>query len=296
MILDAVVSLPIRSFKAVGANSKTSVLFAHKKTKPDEKQGSVFMAKASEIGFERDTKFAKKIGLNDLDTILDEYRNHKKTDEKISVLSQNPPCFLVSPELILDRIDASYFYAEYVFDLKVDECRVKDVATPYYVNANLKDNPHDKIHYIEYGSIDKHLGDITNTTEYYGNSAPNRAKFRVKEGVVISAKMLDSEKNVAIIPPYLDNQVASNGFVILEPKHPMTSEALFVVLRKDTTTEQIRWRAIGTIMPTVSNDDYLNLKIPKLSEIQIKEYTDKIRQYNKEANERKKYLRNLFLK
>ena len=58
MVLDAVVSLPIKSFKAVGANSKTSVLFTHKKTNPNEKQGPIFMAKANEIGFGRDTKYA----------------------------------------------------------------------------------------------------------------------------------------------------------------------------------------------------------------------------------------------
>ena len=293
MILDAVISLPAKSFRAVGANSKTSVLFAHKKNNPNEKQTPVFMAKANEIGFERDTKYAKKIGINDLDTILNEYQKHEKTNESVKVLSQNPPCFLISPELILDRFDASYFYAEYVFSVK-SECRVKDVAVPCYVDAGLKYQPYKKIHYIEYSSIDKHVGDITNTSEYYGNNAPNRAKFRVEEGMVVCAKMLDSEKNVAIIPPYLDGQVASNGFVILKPKPPMTPESLFAVLRNDTTTEQIRWRAIGTIMPTIPSEDYLNLKIPKLTIQQIKQYTASIRRYNKEADNRKKYLKQLF--
>lgn len=299
MIIDAVISLPMRSFKAVGANSKTSVLFLHKKHS-DEEQPPIFMAKAEEIGFERKTKIAKKIGTNDLDSILKTYRKYIEDRDKLAnvekckVLCQTPSCFVINQSLVRERLDASFFYAEYVFEIGRSFCRVKDVAMPAYVNADVYKRPRETFKYIEYGSIDKHVGDITNTTEHTGRSAPGRAKYRVSEGDVICAKMLDSEKNVAIVPRELDGQVATNGFVVLRPKEHMTSEALFVLLRKNTTTEQVRWRAIGTIMPSISNDDYLNLKIPTLTKNQINAYTKKISKFNRDAETRKKYLKSCF--
>ena len=80
------------------------------------------------------------------------------------------------------------------------EYKVKDVAVPCYVDADLKRNSYEKIQYIEYNSIDKHVGDIANTAKHYENNAPNRAKFRVEKGMVVCARMIDSEKNIAIFP------------------------------------------------------------------------------------------------
>lgn len=297
MIIDAIVSLPMRSFKAVGANSKTSVLFMHKKTNLNEIQKPIFMAKATEIGFERKTKLAKKIEVNDLERIYEVYQKYVKSptyDSSCMVLCDSPPCFVIDPDLTNERLDASYFYAEYVFDLNKSSCRVNDVAEISFIVDDKKKHPRREIQYIEYNSIDKHLGDITTTTTHYRSNAPNRAKYVVRSGDVLCARMLDSEKNVAIVPPELNGQVASNGFIILKPKKPMTSEALFVLLRKNTTTEQIRWRAIGTIMPMISNDDYLNLKIPKMTLKEIYKHTEKISQFNEQTGRRKRYLRKAF--
>lgn len=298
MIIDAVISLPMRSFKAVGANSKTSILFMHKKNSSGEMQGPIFMAKASEIGFERKTKLAKKIDVNDLDSILSEYKQYSEkplaVNSTCTILRDSPPCFIINQELTDKRIDASYFYAEYMFELNKPSCRVKDVAVTSFVVNDRTKNPRSQIQYIEYGSIDKHVGDITDTATHYRSDAPGRAKYVVNKGDVICAKMLDSEKNVAIIPAELDDQIASNGFVILKPIAPITSEALFVLLRKNSTTEQIRWRAVGTIMPTISNTDYLNLKIPVMTKKEITSHTKMISQFNKEAEIRKKYLKQVF--
>lgn len=298
-IVDAVISLPVRSFKAVGANSKTSVVFMHKKRHRREQQRAVFMAKAEEVGFERRTKLARKIGRNDLDSILDEYARYAKMtdpleDKPFAKLSDSPPCFAVCPDLLSRRLDASYFYAEALFEPDGRYCRVRDVAVPSRVEAKIGKNVGKEIQYIEYSSIDKHVGDITNTTTHTAGSAPGRARLRVSQGDVLCARMLDSEKNVAIVSSDLDGQVASNGFVVLKPRKPMTPESLFAVLRMDSTTVQVRWRAAGTIMPSVSDDDYMNIKVPQLSKETIDEYTRNISEFNDNAARRKKYLCDIF--
>lgn len=298
-VVDAVISLPVRSFKAVGANSKTSVVFMHRKRHRGERQRAVFMAKAEEVGFERKTKLARKISCNDLDSILGEYARYTKMGNPLAgrpfaKLSDSPPCFAIGPDMLSERLDASYFYAEALFKPGGSHCRVRDVAVPSRVEARIGKNVGEEIQYIEYSSIDKHVGDITSTTTHTADSAPGRARLRVSQGDVLCARMLDSEKNVAIVPRELDGQVASNGFVVLRPKKPMTPESLFAVLRMDSTTVQVRWRAAGTIMPSVSDEDYLNIKVPRLAEKTIAEYTRAISEFNDNAAKRKKYLSSIF--
>lgn len=115
----------------------------------------------------------------------------------------------------------------------------------------------------------------------------------VQEGDVICARVKDSEENVAIIPKELNNEIVSTGFVVLKPINSMTSEALFVLLRLETTLNQVRWKSSGTIMPSISDDEYLTIKIPKLTNNQIKNITEEIKKVNKQREEIKSKLREL---
>lgn len=296
-VIDAVISLPTKSFKAVGANSKTSIMFLRKKSAQDDDPQMIFMAMAEEIGFERKTKLAKEIRQNDLDAILQTYKESaglRKADTDIKKIRDSPSCFLINPNLVSKRIDASYFHAEHIFELNRPSCRVEDVAVSGRVDINLDKEPKRELEYIEYSSIDKHAGTITHTTPYTGETAPGRAQRMVSVGDVICAKMLDSEKNVAIVPESLDGEVASNGFVVLKAVPPMTPESLLVALRMNSTTEQVRWRATGTIMPVIDDEDYMNIKVPKFTAKQIEEYTKKIAEYDRIASERKSYLSRVF--
>jgi type I restriction enzyme M protein len=72
-IVRAVVSLPQVTFRLSGAGAKTSFLYLQKKRAGDE-QGPVFMAVASEVGF--DVKQNKEVltGVNDLVKIVEAYK------------------------------------------------------------------------------------------------------------------------------------------------------------------------------------------------------------------------------
>lgn len=75
-ILKAVISLPSETFKLSGAGAKTSFLYIQKKQHEGEKQGSVFMAVADEIGFEVKNNVEVFLGddRNDLLKILEAYK------------------------------------------------------------------------------------------------------------------------------------------------------------------------------------------------------------------------------
>lgn len=298
-IIKAVISLPDRAFKASGANSKTSLLFLRRKLKDNEEQSPIFMAIAEEVGFERKTKKAKDVEENDLPDILQTYKNYKSgrffeslkdKKEVLEILRDKPSCFLISEDLMSSRIDADYYYAKYVFELEVDSCKVENVAKLSRIIVHPEQNPSEVIKYVQFRDVEKNLGDITKFSELLGNEAPSRAKQMVNTGDVICARVKDSEENVAIIPKELNKGIVSTGFVVLKPIKPMTSETLFALLRLRTTTNQVRWKSSGTIMPSIIDKEYLTIKIPKLNLRDITKITKEIQSVNEQRENIKKKL------
>lgn len=78
-IVKAVVSLPTVTFQLSGTGAKTSFLYIKKKEHDNEKQGSVFMAVADEIGFDVKNKHEVPLGndRNDLLKIVEAYKKGK---------------------------------------------------------------------------------------------------------------------------------------------------------------------------------------------------------------------------
>ncbi|MGC8622005.1 MAG: N-6 DNA methylase [Caldisphaera sp.] len=304
-IIKAVISLPDRAFKASGANSKTSLLFLKKKTSQNEIQPPIFMAVAEYVGYETKTKEAKPIDENDLPTILNTYKEYKasksfenlkdKTDA-LEVLNVTPACFLIGADLLRDRLDATYYYARYVFELEGNSCLVGNIAIQSKITVNPRQEPTKAIKYIQYSNIESNLGDVTNYFDVLGEEAPSRAKLLVSAGDVIAAKVKDSEENVAIIPEEYDGAIVSSGFVVLKPLSPMTPEALFVLLRLKTTLNQVRWKSSGTILPAISDEEYMTIKVPKLTNTEIESITKEIKAVNKERATIKDKLKQLSLK
>lgn len=290
-VIKAVISLPDRAFKASGANSKTSLLFLKKRLKKDEEQLPIFMAIAEFVGYETKTKEAKPIEHNDLPRILKTYREYKSSKlfenlngkgDALEILSIEPASFLIGVDYVTDRIDATYYYAKHIFELKGESCMVQDIAFPSKRTVNPQKEPNKVIRYIQYSNVDKTLGDVTSHLEMTGDDAPSRAKLLVSKGEIIAAKVKDSEENVTMIPDEYDGAVVSSGFIVLRPKPPMTSEALFVLLRLQSTYNQVRWKSSGTILPAISDDEYMTIKLPKLSSREIEIFTTEVKKINEQ--------------
>lgn len=304
-IIKAVISLPDRAFKASGANSKTSLLFLQKKKSEDEVQTPVFMAIAEEVGYERKTKEAKEIDDNDLEKILPIYKEYKLSkgfdrfvsDKEITKsIRDKPACFIVGEKKLVDRLDATYYYAKYIFNIEGGSCKVSDVAKLSKDMVDPSKKPLDEIRYIQFSNIEEKLGSITNYQEMIGQEAPSRARLLVHKGDVICARVKDSEQNVALIPKELDGIIVSTGFVVLRPIPPMTSEALYVLLRLKTTLNQVRWKSAGTIMPAITDREYLSIKLPKLSPKRINKITSEVEKIEKQRKEIKDKLKDLSIK
>lgn len=280
--VDAIISLPDKTFRSANANAVTSILFGTKRNTKLNKY--IFMALAEEIGFERKTKNAKPISLNDLHIINKVYKeyltninSYNTYDKNIIQIRENPKIFLVNKDYLKDkRIDATYYYSTYLYKnhLKGDYVKLSKYATIVHRTLDFIDTD---IKYIEFSSVLPGLGIISNHKEITQLNRPSRAKYIIKKGDIICARMRDSETNIAIVPEHYDGSLATNGFVILNPIPPMTIECLFYLLSSEININQVRWKASGTIMPTVDDNEYLNNWVPKLDDMQISKITSLIK-------------------
>jgi type I restriction enzyme M protein len=82
-VLKAVVSLPQETFSLSGAGAKTSILYLQKKRSPADRQGSVFMAIANEVGFTVKNKVETQFGetRNELNRVLAAYEQGPLKEE-----------------------------------------------------------------------------------------------------------------------------------------------------------------------------------------------------------------------
>lgn len=281
--VDAIISLPDKTFKSANANAVTSVLFGTKRE--IKKNKYIFMALAEEIGFERKTKNAKQIKQNDLINIEKIYKNYllnidfynTNSDENIIQLSTTPNIFLIKNEFLKEkRIDATYYYSTYLYKNSFSRKMIKleQYAT---ITKRTLDFIDEEIPYVEFSSILPSVGLITGHKDISNETRPNRAKYLIKTNDIICARMRDSETNIAIVPSSYNDTLATNGFVVLNPKPPMTVECLYYLLRSTTNLNQVRWKSSGTIMPTIDENEYLKNWVPELSKNEILEITNNLR-------------------
>ena len=282
--IDAIISLPDRTFKSANANAVTSILFGTKRNIIKNKY--VFMAMANEVGFERKTKLAKTIKQNDLinikkyyDDFIKNIEYYEQKDDNVIEISNNPKVFLIKKDFMSSnsRIDAPYYYSKYIFKKYIndDNCVMLNVFARQ-IKRNLS-KIDDQANYIEFSSIVPSLGIISQCKVIDEETRPNRAKFLVGTNDIIAARMRDSETNIAIVPKSYDGSLASNGFIVLEPIAPMTVECLYYTLCQTFNIDQVRWKASGTIMPTIDFEDYLENWVPKYTEQEINEITKKVK-------------------
>lgn len=281
--VEAMVSLPNKSFKFAKANACTSILFGSKGMSKEDKY--IFMAMPEEIGYERVTQYATEIEQNDLIPILEQYRSycmHKSIyqsyDNEFIVLNEKPIVFLIRKDLFtIKRFDASYYYSEYVYKEKISQ---KCVRLSYYATLSNDElltinNP---TKYIEIKDIVPSIGNICSYSIIENeDERPSRAKNFLKTQDIIAARMTDCEKNIAIVSSQYNNSLSTNGFIHLKPRPPMTTECLYYLLRSDFNTNQIRWKSSNTIMPSIYEQEYLNNWMPKLDKDQIEKITEKIK-------------------
>jgi type I restriction-modification system DNA methylase subunit len=236
----ASVDLPENVFKASGTGCETGILFFRKKENNVNVDVNFEAYKIDFVGYETQTKFAKKIPQNDLMEIL----NHGTKVQKTIVRELNST----------KRLDGKYYFRKKKnlgkTQLNIFENSGKKIVEVYKNNSDI-------IRYVQYTDIDPVFGIIKSYTEMELSEAPSRAKIVIKTGDILIPKLKQSSDKIAIVTKEFDGCVATNGFKVIRPKEGKDSELVFALFRNKGIQEQLQDYSSGTIMPSV-DDDYFN--------------------------------------
>jgi type I restriction enzyme M protein len=235
----ASVDLPENVFKSSGTGCETGILFFRKKENNIESQINFEAYKINFVGYETQTKFAKKIPKNDLKDILNDVEGIQKT--------------IVTRLNSTKRFDGKYYFRK--------EKNKNKLIMDIFENSGKKigdvyKNDSEIIRYIQYTDIDPVFGIIKSYTEMEVSEAPSRAKIVINTGDILIPKLKQSSDKIAIVTEEFDGCVATNGFKVIRPKNGKNSELVFALFRDKKIQEQLQDYSSGTIMPSIDDDHF----------------------------------------
>jgi type I restriction enzyme M protein len=273
-IIKAVFQLPTHTFVNQQAGGITSILYLEKRKSSSQEQSPIFARVINNVGHGTSGKEELK---DDFGDILKEYQKYEDTGnlylkgkKKIGKF-ENDNLFLISPEMVSDRLDVFFHQPSYHKLLnylrkkeKSKKCTIKKLSSFIKV-TNIGDEDSDKeeqdsiYKYIEISSIDKERGFLImgEWEEGKREDLPNRAKLLIKANDVLFSKPFRSLQKVIIVPKEIDNQLASSGFYGIRPKNYLEACLLWAIFRSKLIQKQFLHLASGYTQREL-NEDYLN--------------------------------------
>ncbi len=134
--------------------------------------------------------------------------------------------------------------------------------------APRKDAPDQPFTYLDITSIDNKTFRVVSPKIYMGRDAPSRARQKVRRGNTLFSTVRTYLKNIAMVPPEFDGEVASTGFCVLNPACGVDQKFIFYLVLNDEFTSNLNPLQRGTSYPAVRNDDVLaqEILLPPLAE------------------------------
>ena len=125
-----------------------------------------------------------------------------------------------------------------------------------------RDAPDEPFSYIDIAAIDNSTFRVVAPKVYLGRDAPSRARQKVACGNILISTVRTYLKNIALIPPHLDGQIASTGFCVLNPMQEVNRQFIYYYVQTDDFVSRLNQLQRGTSYPAVRNDDVLAQEIP----------------------------------
>ena len=131
-----------------------------------------------------------------------------------------------------------------------------------------RDTPEESFTYIDISSIDNSSMRIVSPKTILGKDAPSRARQKVTDGSTLFSTVRTYLKNIAMVPPRFDGEVASTGFCVLNPGPKAVARFIFYVVQTDEFVQKLNPLQRGTSYPAVRNDDVMaqEIALPPLPE------------------------------
>ena len=283
-VLLGVHSMPFNAFFKAKANIKTSVIHLRKKANKTEQQGYVFMSISNNIGHDNSLKDTPE--RNNLNDILNTYREWKRTGQLVPVTKENQDPFenlecpeqiwLVNPKnLTSERFD-SFFYAPELIKVWDD---VEKLSSNGWIEVktgkdfdlltkiskeNRKKLKEDKevLKYIEIGDVTRY-GLITKYITGTIDKLPTRGEYRIAEGDILMAINNSSRGTVVMVPKEFNGAICTSGFYVIRPKDSDEGHLLWYTLRSEACRKQIYYLSQTASQPELKDYAWNNyFKIP----------------------------------
>jgi len=118
--------------------------------------------------------------------------------------------------------------------------------------------------YIDISSIDNTAGQITSFKELKGSEAPSRARKIIYTDDIIFATTRPYLKNIALVPPELNDQICSTGFCVIRANREVADPRyLFYVCRSPCIIKYLdEAKMRGASYPAVTDNDVYEALIP----------------------------------
>ena len=114
--------------------------------------------------------------------------------------------------------------------------------------------------YVDVQAVDNARNRVGVTAELPSREAPSRARRLVRTNDVLFCLVRPYLRNIALVPPELNGQVASTAFCVLRPNGALASGFLFHQVLRDSFIGEVP--TYGTSPPAAREDEFLKQRIP----------------------------------
>jgi type I restriction enzyme M protein len=263
--LVAVVSLPAGVFKPY-SGVKTSILLLDKRLARQTRE--ILFLKITADGFDLGDK-RNPIEANDLpeaERVVKAWLNGMLNDEFRMTNGGGMAWTTVEKTTLLGHracsLQAEQFVSNGTVSEEIETVRLGDVCVKcQQVSPASLGRP--TFHYIDIDSVDNVSLRITEPKALPVGEAPRRAQKLVKSRDVLFSTVRPYLKNIAIVPPSLDGEIASTGFGVMRADEARAlPEYLFAVVSNQRFVDSSNDLTTGASYPAITENQLFDLEIP----------------------------------
>lgn len=278
--IDAIVTLPDKTFSPYGTNVQSGIIFFTKTKLP--KDYKVFFGQITKLGYTF-IKHSKPILRSD-GTIDEDYTEVLQNFQRGGTISIKEICAK------RHTLSAEFFNPEYQKTIDTintkPHAKLKDLVKFNYKKSAFKDDK--TYNYIEITDINPATDEIFNSSELYGSELPSRASYVLHDGDIIvanSGSSIGTSKHAkALIDKNFEGHVCTNGFTLMCPVK-ISPYYLMYFFRTDEFRHQILKLRYGSAIPTITKEDFENILVPLPSDDKIETQIRHAIELRKQANE-----------
>lgn len=162
-----------------------------------------------------------------------------------------------------DRFDAEFYENEYVQIKSYIKSHFATMKIGELIDLNNKNYVPDEdteYKYLELADIDDNFH-IVNNTINLGKKLPSRARRLIHSGNILVSSIEGSLQSIAIVDSSYDGAICSTGFFVCEPTN-ISPEIFCLLLKNKYLNCLLKQYCKGTILTSISKDDFLNISLP----------------------------------